>query len=107
MVSGRAGLFVFNRDGALQRWYRTGLELPAAELGAVSAGIAAGSAAPEVFIATRGEGVLAFDGTRFRQILPADSGLRIVTSVLALGSGPNTKACWCSTDIVSHPSTRA
>ena len=87
VVSGRAGLFVFNRNGALQRWYRTGMELPAAELGAVSVGIATGSAAPEVFIATRGEGVLAFDGTRFRQILPADSALRIVTSVLALGSG--------------------
>lgn len=87
VVSGRAGLFVFNRDGTLQRWYHTGLELPAAELGGVSVGIAAGSAAPEVFIATHGEGVLAFDGTRFRQILPADSGLRIVTCVLALSSG--------------------
>jgi ligand-binding sensor domain-containing protein len=87
VVSGRAGLFVFNRDGALRRWYRTGLELPAAELSAVSTGIAAGSAAPEVFIATRGEGVLAFNGTSFRQILPTDSTLRIATSVLALGSG--------------------
>ena len=87
VVSGRAGLFVFNRDGALQRWYRTGLELPAAELSAVSTGIAVGSAAPEVFIATRGEGVLAFNGTGFRQILPTDSTLRIATSVLVLGSG--------------------
>ena len=87
VVSGRAGLFVFNRGGALQRCYRTGLELPAAEPGGVSVGIATGSASPEVFIATHGEGVLAFDGTRFRQILPAGSGLRIVTSVLALGSG--------------------
>jgi ligand-binding sensor domain-containing protein len=87
VVSARAGLFVFNRNGALARWYRTGLELPAAELGAVSTGIAAGSAAPEVFIATRGEGVLAFNGTSFRQILPNDSTLRIVTSVLVLSSG--------------------
>src|ERR1035438_5940771 len=36
---------------------------------------------------TRGEGLLAFNGARFRQILPADAGLRIVTSVLVLGSG--------------------
>jgi len=53
----------------------------------MSVGIAAGSAGPELFIATRGEGLLAFNGTRFRQILPADAGLRIVTNVLVLGSG--------------------
>ncbi len=87
VVSARAGLFVYSRNGALLRSYRVGMELPPAELGAMSAGIAAGSAEPELFIATRGEGLLAFNGARFRQILPADSGLRIVTSVLALGSG--------------------
>jgi len=53
----------------------------------MSTGIAAGSAEPELFVATRGEGVLAFNGARFRQILPADLGLRVVTSVLVLGSG--------------------
>jgi hypothetical protein len=31
--------------------------------------------------------MLAFNGTRFRQILPAEPGLRTVTSVLVLGSG--------------------
>jgi ligand-binding sensor domain-containing protein len=53
----------------------------------MSAGIAAGSAEPELFIATHGEGLLAFNGASFRQMLPADSGLRTVTSVLVLGSG--------------------
>ena len=86
-VSARAGLFLYSRNGVLLRSYRTGLELPPAELGSMSTGVAAGSAGPELFIATRGEGVLAFNGTRFRQILPADSGLRIVTAVLVLGSG--------------------
>ena len=87
VVSARAGLFLYDRSGALQRRCRTGIELPPAEPGSMSVGIAAGSAEPELFIATRGEGLLAFNGARFRQILPADAGLRIVTSVLVLGSG--------------------
>ena len=86
-VSARAGLFLYSRNGALLRSYRAGMELPPAELGSMSAGIAAGASEPELFIATRGEGVLAFNGTRIRQILPADAGLRIVTAVLVLGSG--------------------
>src|SRR5262249_36244173 len=49
--------------------------------------MAAGASQPELFIATRGEGVLVFNGSRFRQILPAEPALRIVTSVLVLGSG--------------------
>ena len=87
VVSARAGLFQYDRSGALQYQYRTGIELPPAEPGPMSVGIAAGSAEPELFIATRGEGLLAFNGARFRQILPADAGLRTVTSVLVLGSG--------------------
>ena len=87
VVSARAGLFVYDRNGALHHSYRAGIELPPAELGSMAVGTISGSAEPEVFIATRGEGLLAFNGTQFRQILPADSGLRIVTSVLALGSG--------------------
>ena len=86
-VSARAGLFLYGRNGGLLRSYRAGIELPPAELGPMSTGIVAGSAEPELFIATRGEGLLAFNGARFRQILPADSGLRIVTSVLVLASG--------------------
>ena len=87
VVSARTGLFLYDRSGALQRQYRTGIELPPAEPGSMSVGIAAGSVEPELFIATRGEGLLAFNGARFRQILPADAGLRTVTSVLLLGSG--------------------
>ena len=87
VASARGGLFVYDRGGTLIHAYRPGMELPPAELGSMSTGIAAGSAEPELFVATRGEGVLAFNGARFRQILPADSGLRVVTSVLVLGSG--------------------
>ena len=87
VASARAGLFLYDRNGAPIRSYRAGMELPPAELGSISVGVAAGSAEPEVFIATHGEGVLAFNGTRFRQILPAESSLQNVTSVLVLGSG--------------------
>jgi ligand-binding sensor domain-containing protein len=87
VVSARAGLFLYGRNGTLIRSYRAGIELPPAEPSSMSTGVAAGAAEPELFIATRGEGLLAFNGARFRQILPADSRLRTVTSVLALGSG--------------------
>ena len=87
VLSARAGLFVYDRNGTLVRQYRTGIELPAAELGAMSVGMAAGSAEPELFIATRGEGLLAFNGARFRQMLPESADFRNVTAVLVLGSG--------------------
>ncbi len=87
VVSARAGLLIYDRKGMLIHHYRTGMELPPAELGLMAVGIAAGSAEPEIFIATRGEGLLVFNGTSFRQILPRDANLQIVTSVLALGSG--------------------
>ena len=53
----------------------------------MSIGIIAGTVEPELLLATRGEGLLAFNGARFRQILPADSDLRFITTVLALESG--------------------
>lgn len=86
-MSASAGLFLYDRGGTLIRSYRAGLELPPAELGPMSVGIAAGSSRPELFIATRGEGLLAFDGARFREIVADDPGMRNVTSVLVLGSG--------------------
>jgi hypothetical protein len=86
-VSARAGLFLYSRNGAPIRAYRAGIELPPAELGAMSTGILAGSAEPELFIATDGEGLLAFNGAGFRQILPADARLRTITCVLVSGSG--------------------
>jgi len=87
VVSARAGVFVYSREGTLEHSWGTGIDLPPAEPGAMMVGMAAGSAEPELFIATRGEGLLAFNGARFRQILPADPGLQTVTAVAALESG--------------------
>ncbi len=81
LLSAAAGVYQCDADAKLSHVWRTGLELPPYEPGAMSAGTA------ELFIATRGAGLLAFDGRRFRQILPRDEALRSVTAVLALATG--------------------
>ncbi len=87
VVSAASGVSLYDSTGTLLRTWRTGLELPPFEPGRLSTGIAAGAAGPETFVATRGGGMLAFDGSRVRQVLPDDPALRNVTAVLALGSG--------------------
>ncbi len=86
-LSGPAGLYSYSLDGALERIWRAGMDLPAAPLGQMAVGTLAGSREPELVIATAGEGVLAFDGQRWRQILPGDERARRVTAVLPLSSG--------------------
>ena len=81
LVSAAAGLYLYDSGGTFLRTWRTGLELPPCEPGAMSAGT------NEVFIATRGAGLLAFDGSGLRQVLPKDTALRNITAVLALSSG--------------------
>ena len=86
-LSGPAGLYAYSLDGALEHVYRVGLDLPPAPLGAMASGTLADSRRPELLIATAGEGVLAFDGSRFRQIRPEAAEARDVTAILPLGSG--------------------
>lgn len=86
-LSGPGGLYAYSVDGALQHMYRVGLDLPPAPLGAMATGTLADSRRPELLIATSGEGVLAFDGSRFRQIRPEAPDARNVTALLPLGSG--------------------
>ncbi|MGH9663925.1 MAG: hypothetical protein ACRD9L_05850 [Bryobacteraceae bacterium] len=86
-LCGHAGLSAYDRDGALVAHYRAGLELPPAPLVQAAVGVAADSGAPELWIATDGAGLLAFDGRAFRQIRPAAEGARKLTSVLPLAAG--------------------
>jgi ligand-binding sensor domain-containing protein len=86
-LSGPAGLYSYTTDGALERIYRVGIDLPPAPLGQTAVGTLTDSRVPELLIATDGEGVLAFDGQRFRQIRPAQAEARKVTAVLPLSSG--------------------
>jgi len=86
-ISGPAGLMEYDTGGALRTHYRPGLELPAAPLGGMAVGTAADSSGRELFIATSGEGLLAFDGSHFRQIRAVDAADRRLTAVLPLGDG--------------------
>jgi ligand-binding sensor domain-containing protein len=80
-LSGSSALLVYDADGNLKHRYRVGFDLPPAELGALSTG------ATDLFIATRGAGVLAYNGQRFRQIRPDHNSLADATAVLALSTG--------------------
>jgi ligand-binding sensor domain-containing protein len=80
-ISGPQGLYGYDSSGSLSETYLAGRDLPPGELTAL------GRSATELFLATAGAGVLAFDGSRFRQILPTDRRLRNFTTVLGLDSG--------------------
>jgi ligand-binding sensor domain-containing protein len=86
-LAGPAGLSLYTADGTLERIYRVGIDLPAAPLGRMAVGMLTDSRRPELLIATTGEGVLAFDGERFRQIRAGLEEARTVTAILPLGSG--------------------
>jgi ligand-binding sensor domain-containing protein len=80
-LCGPAGLFA---DG--EEW-RVGRNLPPAPLVAMAVGVSSESHEPELWIATAGEGLLAFNGSKFRHIRPANPKHRKLTSVIALSSG--------------------
>jgi hypothetical protein len=86
-ISGPAGLGVYATDGTLEHFYRVGIDLPTAPLGQIAQGTLADSRRPELLIATLGEGILAFDGSRFRQIRATRDEARVVTALLPVSSG--------------------
>jgi ligand-binding sensor domain-containing protein len=86
-IAGPAGLDQYDSSGALAARFRVGAELPPAPLTALAVGLAADSRGPELWIATLGEGVVAFDGRAFRQIRPEDAKLRKITALLPLSTG--------------------
>lgn len=86
-VAGPAGLFEYDEQGRPLRDFRVGRELPPAPLVRITRASLADSREPELVIATDGAGVLAFNGSSFRQSLPEDRDARSVTAVLATNSG--------------------
>ena len=86
-ICGASGLFRYDSRGTLLKHYRAGQDLPATPLLRMSTGVLKDSREPELLIATLSEGVLAFNGSSFRQLLPADADARSVTSLLPLNSG--------------------
>ena len=86
-VAGGAGVFEYDADGRPVNRFRAGLELPATPAVAVAAGIAGSAKGAELWIATSGEGALAYDGARLRHLRPTQSRFRKMTAVLPLSTG--------------------
>lgn len=86
-VAGPVGLFEYDGSGRPVRDYRVGRELPPAPLIRIATATLADSRDPELVIATDGAGILAFNGSTFRQLLPEDHDARSVTAILPTNSG--------------------
>lgn len=86
-LGGPAGLAEYDRDGALIAQFRAGIELPPAPVAALAVGLAGDSHAPELWIGTSGEGLIAFDGRSFRQIRAADPRFRKITALIPADTG--------------------
>jgi hypothetical protein len=86
-LCGASGLFRYDNRGTLIKHYRPGQELPSTPLLRITTGVLKDAKEPELLITTQSEGVLAFNGASFRQLLPADAEARSITSLLPLSSG--------------------
>ncbi|HSS98691.1 MAG TPA: hypothetical protein VLK33_16770, partial [Terriglobales bacterium] len=86
-IAGPAGLLEFDHTGAFLHQYAVGKELPGSSLIALAPAVLSDSHKPELIMATAEDGILAFDGGAFRQILPNDADFRVITVILPSASG--------------------
>ena len=86
-IAGPAGLHEYDNSGALLRHYSVGSDLPSSPLVALAPSVLADSHEPELLIATANDGILAFNGLAFRQILPASPEARGINGILPASSG--------------------
>jgi ligand-binding sensor domain-containing protein len=92
-VAGPTGLTEYDGRGQRIRDFRVGKELPASPLIRVTTtdsptlSLRDKGRAPELVIATADAGVLVFNGSQFRQILPELREARTITTVLSVPSG--------------------
>lgn len=86
-IAGPAGLLEYDLHGALQREFQVGRELPGSPLVAMAVGQLAEATQPELILATAGQGLLIFDGSKFLQIYPEDPDVRSVTAILPSANG--------------------
>src|SRR5215469_17081804 len=85
-IAGPAGLHEYDTGGVLLRQYSVGGDLPSSPLVALAPAVLADSHEPELLIATANDGILAFNGRAFRQILPATADARGINSILPVTS---------------------
>ncbi len=76
-----SALLEYDTGGTVRNRWRSGLELPGVPLGVLAAN------ASTLWVATRGAGLLEFDGQAFHQVLPEDASPRKVTALLPLDTG--------------------
>jgi hypothetical protein len=86
-IAGPAGLSQYSANGRLRQHYAVGQDLPSSPLVAMAPATLADGHQPELIIATAQDGLLAFNGRAFRQILPHDANARTITAVLPVSSG--------------------
>jgi ligand-binding sensor domain-containing protein len=90
-IAGPSGLTEFDdaslSNGQVLARYRVGADLPPAPITALAVGLAGDSRAPELWIGTAGEGLVAFDGRGFRQIRAEEARFRKITSLLPVATG--------------------
>lgn len=86
-VAGPAGLTEYDDRGHAVRDFRVGRELPASPLLKIAIATLANSHQPELVIATADAGILFYNGSGFRQMLPESREARTITSILPVASG--------------------
>jgi ligand-binding sensor domain-containing protein len=86
-IAGPAALLEYDTDGALIREYKVGSDLPGSPLVALAPAVLSDTHESELLIATAGDGLLAFNGREFRQILPSGADARAINTILSTASG--------------------
>ena len=86
-VAGPAGLAEYDSRGGFLREFPAGFYLPGSPLVAMEVGQIRGLSQPQLILATADQGILTFDGERFRQIYPANSETRSLTAILPTSTG--------------------
>jgi ligand-binding sensor domain-containing protein len=86
-VAGPAGLEEYDPAGTLLHQHSAGSDLPGSPLIALAPAVLSDSHESELIIATASNGLLAFNGRTFRQILPATPEARAITAIQPVGSG--------------------
>jgi ligand-binding sensor domain-containing protein len=85
-VAGPAGLSQYDLHGNFLREFPAGRDLPGSPLVAMAVGQLAGATQPELILATADQGILLFDGQKFRQIYAESADARAVTAILPVSS---------------------
>jgi hypothetical protein len=86
-IAGPTGLMEYDPRGSLLREYAAGRDLPGSPLVAMAPAVLSDSREPELILATGTDGLLAFNGRGFRQILSENAEARAITAILPVSSG--------------------